>query len=220
MTTELTHFLSIYSVLLPLLAGLLFFKSQEANARIMLLLLAFASIPQLASLFPNPKIKTPLYNLYILIDAVLWGYLFLRNIKIPIIKKAVIAIISIQLFVTIYVFAVNGIQNRFYAELICLHSLIQLIWVLLFFYNRYRKEEIQKLEHQSIFWFCLGILLYAPSTYFLFAFYPIIKGNDEYRPIWVAHDLLNTIMYVLFTFGFIVNIRRLTQNRQDAAVEY
>ena len=204
MASNLIHQISVYSVLLPLATGIIFYRHQEANAKLMILLLAFASIPQLsAGLIPAGPLKTSFYNLYILADAGLWGCLFLRNIKIPVIKKAILAILFIQLFVTGYFFVSKGVAAHFYSELVCLNSLIQLVWVLFFFYHRYKTEQIERLEHQSMFWFCLGILLYAPSTYFLFAFFPIINKNIQ---IWTAHDFMNTLMYILFSFGFLVNI--------------
>ena len=201
---------SIFSVLLPLIVGLVYFKTLDTNSRLMELLLVLASIPQLASL-TKWEYNTVLYNGYMLVDAILWGYIFYRNSKNSIIRGSTVVIIALQLVTAIYMFNKTGINTIFHSEFVCWSNLVQSLLVLSFFYERYKREEILALEKEPMFWFCLGILIYAPATYFRFAYYQSV-GKTDY---WLKslHHLPNTGMYLVFTVGLFVNVLRTSKFR-------
>ncbi|MGZ5191888.1 MAG: hypothetical protein ACXWCZ_12830, partial [Flavisolibacter sp.] len=157
----------------------------------MTVLLSFATISQLAGHFDVNKLM--LYNIYCFVDSIFWGYLFFRNSKNPLIRIVIILIILFQV-IAFYLCSTGGIDRRFFSELVCLNNLVQLSYVLSFFYERYKREEIQALEKEPMFWFCLGLLIYAPTSYFLFAFYDVVSDN-----LWSIHHLVNTCMYVIFS---------------------
>lgn len=188
----------------------------------MVFLLAFASVSQLASFFLTNwnKIWT-FYNAYTLIDSLFWGCLFFRNSKSKTIKYIIITALFLQVFVSIYVFSFIGINKRFFSEFVCLNSLLESLWVLSFFYERYKRDEIEALEREPMFWFCLGILIYGPSTYFLFAFYEVIRGSQDtaYEPLWTIHDCLNICMYFIFSIGIAGNVARSSKFR-NAFIRY
>jgi len=79
--------------------------------------------------------------------------------------------------------------------------------VLLFFFNLYKKEDIERLEKKPMFWYCMGILIYSSPTYFLFAYYDHIKQGitDKYLYLWALHDVMNMLMYIIFTKGIVSN---------------
>jgi len=209
--TEILYQVSVYSVLVPLIAGLVIFKKLDMNSRTILLLLLFASIPQLVSFHPVKEVRDTCFNIYNIIDAIIWGYLFFRNSKNNVIRKSIAIIISLQVMTSVLILIKAGIQTRFYTEFVCLSSLLQVLWVLSFFYERYKREEIQALEEEPMFWFCLGILIYAPATYFRFAFYQSMRDTDY--GLKSLHHLLNTGMYLIFTVGILANVIRISKFR-------
>ena len=166
----------------------------------MTVLLSFATISSLAGYYDLGK--APIYNIYCLLDSLFWGYLFFRNSKNRVIKIVILLIILFQVMAFLS-FSRAGISKRFLSELVCLNNLVQLSYVLAFFYERYKREEIQALEKEPMFWFCLGLLVWAPTSYFLFAFYEV--ASDD---LWTIHHFLNTCMYVIFSFGIYVNVIR------------
>lgn len=200
--------LSEYSILLPVITGAIYFKHQDINAKIMLLLVVFALIPQLASsileVTTYKKIRLLLMNPYTIIDATIWNILFYKNIKSIKIRVAIIIVTLMQFFYWTYLVATDGFQKKLFHELICLTSIVQVIWIVVLLYSRYKTEQILALEKQSLFWFCLGLFIYAPCTYFLFAFYDISRA-DEFKFLWTIHSILNALMYIVFTIGFFVN---------------
>lgn len=200
--------LSVYSVLLPFLAGLILWKFQDANARIMVVLLAFASIPQLCSkLGVSKDVKIILYNLYILIDVLLWGYLFYRITHIKL-TRIIILVLCLSLFAfDVYTFVSFGINKKFFSYLVSFNNVIQVICVLIYFYEKYYNEKIIRLVEDSMFWFCFGILIYAPLTYFMFAFRFYVPDFEKVF-WWHYHDVINTILYIIISIGFLIRIKK------------
>jgi len=201
---------SIFSVLLPLVIGSICFKKLDINSRLVVMLMAIASIPQLSSLAKS-EYRFVLYNSYMLTDAIFWGYIFFRNSKNQVIRSSIIVVILLQVVAAVYVFIKEGINSRFHSEFVCWSNLVQSLLVLSFFYERYKREEIMALEKDPMFWFCLGILIYAPATYFRFAFYGKLKstvyGLDS------IHHLLNAGMYLVFAVGILANVIRISKLR-------
>jgi hypothetical protein len=198
--------LSVYSVLIPLLMGLLFWKFQDANARIMIVLLAFATCSQLSEkIFPGQK--NAFYNLYTIVDIFFWSVLLYINTRSKL-TQAVFLILSISLItLALVVFISSGLNTRFYSYLVCFDSMIQVICVLVYFYEKYKTEEITRLADDSMFWFCIGILFYAPCTYFIFVF----RSVNGILPveIWIYHHVLNIFLYLIITIGLMMNYKRM-----------
>ncbi len=197
--------LSVYSVFIPFISGLLLVKFLDNNSKIILILLAFASASQVSSVFLFKNIINSFYNLYTVIDISFWAYLFLYNTKTTYSKTIGIMLYAVQLLVIASFFYWEGIKSRFFFELVCLDNLVQVIWVLILFYEKYKRDEITRLEKQPIFWFCIGILIYAPCTYFLFAFYNKTHHKESYVGLWNLHSTLNTLLYLAFTIGMWIN---------------
>ena len=210
---ELLYMLSVYSVLFPFLLGLIFFKKIDINSKLLLFLVACASIAQIAlSVLPKKQIPA-FYNVYIIIDATFWMIIFMKNIQTFWSRKLISLLFLAQVVVFIYYMFCKEVGKRFFNELVCLASLLQVVWILLYFYERYSKEENAALEKKPMFWFCMGLLLYVPCTYFLFAFYPIIRGPyaSHYASLWTLHDILNSCMYLIFSIGICVNFKSVSK---------
>lgn len=207
------HQLSYFSVLIPIVVGLFVFIYLDANSKIVLFVLLFASISNLAPVFFEKKEDVWLfYNLYIVADVSLWAIIFLINQRNKTIRLLTGIIWLFTLLISLYYFFKTGISTRFYNELVCLDSLVQVIWVLLYFYSLYKNEDIEHLFNKPMFWFCVGILLYSPSTYFLFAFYNDIRlaVTDKYAYLWRFHDLMNSLLYISLSIGMWVNRKKAT----------
>jgi hypothetical protein len=198
----------------PLVLGLMYLPKLDKNSRILLILLTFATISQFSDFFSEHHIVRFLdqkndvyrfYNIYGIIDSTIWGFLFYRNSKKKWIKAVILTFVSLQVFTSVYVFSTEGLSNKFYTEFVCLSSLLQLLWVLSYFYERYQREEIRALEKEPMFWFCLGILVYSPTTYFRFVYYEILH-DQKFSGLEIIHHLLNTAMYLVFAIGIVVNI--------------
>lgn len=202
--------LSVYSVLLPFLTGLILWKFQDANARIMFVLLVFASFSQIGGKY-LPVEENIRYNLYTIADALFWSLLFYRN---TIGRNARVIIFTLYTGLIIYAsisYFSFGIQKVFFAEVVCLNNIIQVICVLIYFYERYNNEKMVRLADDSMFWFSLAILFYAPCTYFMFAYLNFFGKSEQ---LWKYHNILNTLLYFIITIGLLVRVKKVKTHLQ------
>jgi hypothetical protein len=197
--------LSIYSVLLPFLAGLLLWKFQDANARIMVILLAFASFSQILGTSLK-EYQSDIYNIYLIADGTFIPLIFFRNTRIRSIRILIFSLWMTLIITTVATFLKNGIHNRAFFDLICFDSAIQVICVLVYFYEKYYSEEIMALKEEPLFWFSLAILFYAPCTYFWFAYRNFFGKANELK---IYHDILNILLYFIITIGLLVRVKKI-----------
>lgn len=199
---------SVWSVCLPLIAGILNYKHIERNVRIILLILLLAAVPQVATII-NSEYQLPVvfYNSYILAEAALWPLFFYRNIAIPRIRQWIISLLLLNLVPVLTIYIVCGIRQRFYHELVCYNSLLQTILIALYFYELNNRTAYVRLWQQRLFWISIGLLYYAPCTFFLFLFYTKVNayyGRSDLHFLWDIHSCFNVLMYILFTIGLII----------------
>jgi hypothetical protein len=192
--------LSIFSIFLPILLCILLFKRLDRNSTIVFILLLLAGFPQLAYRFAGHDVMILLFNAYILVDFVTWGYIFLINSQNRVIRNLIKLSMLFSIIISSVLFVSTGIECRFYSELICLNSLLQVLFILAYFYSLYLTEEEIELQRKPIFWFSLGLLLYAPVTYFHFAFHSRVSAN-----VAIIHNLMNSLMYIIFSIGILAN---------------
>lgn len=201
---ELSNHVSIISVCVPFVTGLILFKKIDANSRVLVLLLFFATLAQLST-YSNRSEE--FYNLYTVLDPLFWGYIFFRNSRNKWIRSFIVVTACLQPIVSLSRFDKVGLSDQFYSQLVCINNLLLLLWVVSFFYERYYTDHIYSLEREPLFWFCLGILFYAPGSYFYFAFQENLAVETSAK-ITAMHDLLNTAQYLIFAFGIYINLKR------------
>ena len=193
------------------MAGLLIFNKLDFNSKMLILLLACATPPNLSKyIFSDEKHRWIVYNINTLVDSAIWGFIFLRSSRSKKIKILTVFLLCVQAIAFIWTCLFFGIASRFYNEFVCWDSLLQIFWVLSYFYEKYKYNAVSAFEREPLFWFCLGILIYAPTTYFHFAYFKIIRvdKSPEVANLWNLHSLLNGLMYMIFFIGIIVNRKR------------
>ena len=201
--------LSIFSIFLPILLSIVLFNRLDRNSTIVFILLLMAGFPQLAYRFAVHDVRIVLYNAYILIDFVVWGYIFLINSKNRVLKNLIRLSILFSIVCSLALFLSTGIECRFYSELICLNSLLQVLFILAYFYSLYLTDQEIELQRKPMFWFSLGLLVYAPVTYFHFAFHSRVSAN-----VAIIHNLVNALMYIIFSIGILANAYPIVKAKQ------
>jgi len=206
MDSHILNTISIYSIFIPLIIGLINYLNLEANARILLLLLAFASIPHIATLVEK-ELPTVFYNGYILADAILCPLIFIKSSNVAKIKKWLLVIFVINTGFVLICLLFWGVSKRFYSELVIVNSFFQMLLVTIYFYELNYRNEYIFLKKERMFWFCMGLLFYAPCTFFVFLFYNKINhyyATSSLNYLWRIHDFFNVLMYLLFGIGFFI----------------
>jgi hypothetical protein len=204
------NYLSIFSVFAPLSIGIFHYRQLETNARILLLIVAFASIPQFLTLI-SPALPVGFYNSYIIVDVILWPLLYFVSSESSKLRKTLLILMLLNVVIDLAFVLSNFSSGRFFYELVCVDSIFQVIYVSLFFYELNLRNEFIDLRRLPLFWFSIGILFYAPCTFFVFLFYFKINkiyGEGESSYLWRIHDFFNILMYVLFAVGLLIKSKR------------
>lgn len=204
---------SVYSILVPLVTGLVVLKYLDHASKAVLGLLIIAAIPQLGFAVIPGFLKNITYNLYSIVEYIFWSWLFYVNSSMVWIRRIIILLLLIFLGLTIQLTVVEGgLSKRFFNELQCLNSMVQVILVLFYYYNLSRGDRELQLQYEPLFWFTMAILLYAPSTYFYFVFYNEIRVHHMYTETRLIHNVLNALHYVIIAAGMYINRKSKTLN--------
>jgi hypothetical protein len=191
--------------------GLINYRFLDANAKTLLLLVAFASVPHIATII-NRDLPVIYYNSYILTDSLLCPLVFLKSSNISKIKRWLVLVLIINSCIVLAGLVLGGISKRFYYELVVVNSIFQMLLVTLYFYELNYRNEYIVLKKERMFWFCIGLLFYAPCTFFVFLFYNKINhyyAKSDLNYLWQIHDFFNTLMYFLFGIGFMLKKKAL-----------
>ena len=203
---------SIFSVFLPLIIGIIKVKDLEANARLVLLIVAFASIPHIATVLNNVKsIPVFYYNSYIIVDAFFWPLVFWKIQKNQKSRKLYLLLLVFNILIVFIGVLYLGFTRNFAYQLVCINSIFQVIFVAIYFYDLSSFRQYLSLILIPTFWFSIGLLFYAPTTFFLFLFYDRINKlvvSSELNYLWELHNFFNTFMYLMFSIGFVISKRK------------
>lgn len=200
--------ISIWSITIPLFVGFVNFKILNQNSLIVYYLILLASIPQLLTIgFLRTSTLNLIYNVYTPIEFGFIFYLMSRNIYISLLRKLLIAISFLFVFLSLYLIASTGINGRFLYEWVCYANLCYFCYcILIIFQNLINEKDLLHYD-MPMFWFLSGLLLYTPCTFFVFALYPFIYKSDNIiiKNLWIIHNIFNTVLYIFYAVGLYKN---------------
>jgi len=86
-----------------------------------------------------------------------------------------------------------------------LGNLILLLIILMYFKSLIHTERILTFDKELEFWICCGLLLFYLGTFPMFGLYNYFLNNypQELRIYYVVMLVLNSLMYLLFSFGML-----------------
>lgn len=197
--------LSIWSILLPLVAGFLFFKQLDESSRVIFIIVVLATIPQLltVSMLHTKKLNV-VYNVYTLLEFSLMYFFIGKEFQNRAFKIASYALIFLFYALALWVIHEYGLYEKFLNELICAANIIYLIWIFLFILQGLLHERNLINAKQPVFWFVAGLLFYTPCSIFVVALANYIQKstNPFIHNLWSIQGVFNTLMYILFAVGF------------------
>jgi hypothetical protein len=203
------NLLSSWSCLLPLMFGVvwLFFLSKES--RIVLLIVLFASVPQMLHVLnvKNETLKLLAYNLYTPAEFLLFFSIFYRHVEnsknLLLLKATFMAYVTLSIFFIVHF----NITKDFISEWAILNNICYTAWILIIFFEQYAYTNSKSLDfHDPFFWYVMGLLFYAPCTAMIFSMWNFIQ-KDNNSLLKMIHEIFNINMYILFAIGFLKEYR-------------
>lgn len=193
------------SILLPIIIGLVKYKSADKASRLLVFYLIVSGLINLSALIlVQLHMKNlPLLHLYTLVEAVFLLAYFRAIFTDPLVKKV--------LWYTMIIFPLLCIMNFSFIQSIYsfntytrpLEAILITFFCLLYFYKSgFTENWINKPTN----WFNMGILLYFPVACVIFIlsnYLVFTKANKEMNSlVWQVHATLVLVMYVIWARGF------------------
>ena len=203
---ELINTLSIWSIFLPIITGIYKLLKLKYIPGIIFSICLIGTPPQLLNYIHRSSPLKPLfYNLYLILEFVLVYFLFRRELK----KRRLFTTMVCLFYPLIaFYFLQNQLTTEFTPYMVCVNSAVYIVWVFIFIMEQVDSEDSASTFSisNSFFWYLTGIFLYATCTYPIFMLWDYIytnKNDPLVKSLLMVHDVINTLMYVLFTIGLI-----------------
>lgn len=204
---------SVYSILLPLIPALYFFKQHEKPMRVLAI---FISVSTCFDLYSLVTAKLGINNLnvlhiYTVIEYSFIAYFFstlyvFQKIRVPILISIIIFSIS-SLYYSFFIaniFQFNSIPRT-------TECLLLFIIALYYSYKLFEHEDYVSLIKYPYFWVTAGILLYFGGNMVNFALYKFIlttSSPESGRDFWNVHSLLNIQANIFYFIAFLWSPRQ------------
>jgi hypothetical protein len=205
---DIIHSVSIWIIVLPVLAGFINYKGLNKDSRWIFLLVLIAAVPQLLTFAINEHtaLLNISYNLYKLVEMAVFYFLFANKFLLK--SSRVVLQCSILLylcFVVYYLFS-QGFAASFLNILVCINNCIYVLWILLLLKEQYQVKESFIVRSNPFMWYLLGILIYAPCSVVVFALYHYIREQENIliANLWIIQSICNILLYILFTVGLFI----------------
>lgn len=202
--------LSLYSIFLPLLAGLYKFKSLSYTLKVLLIYIVISTISEILGeyLWQHGLNNVLVINIFIFSQFNLLAYIYYIHFKNYQFSKLLpYCIITFTIFAIINAFWLENIFRTLNSNTLILSGFILIILSIVFFHKSMTEENNEK---STMFWISSAILFYFFTNMFIFIFDDIF--NDiTLRPysisLWSIHAIINIITNVLFIIAFLKSRR-------------
>lgn len=196
--------LSIWSIIIPLIVGSIYFKKLNKQSKLIYYLVVLATFPQVLTAFiAKTPILNSIYNIYTPMEFALTYFFIGNKFKAFFFQKASQLIVVLFIFLSLIFFVYDGIEKKVTNELICAANIFYLCWIFLYILESIINDEELLNVELPLFWYIIALFLYAPCTALVTAFdYYIGKStNVLINNLWIIHDIFNSLLYIFFAIG-------------------
>lgn len=197
---KIYSYLSIFSLVVPLLAGTIKFKTLSAWLRVLFIYVIMSALTEILSLAFSKGFKTGYFitqNIFTLLEFLLLISIYYLESDNKIFKKVILIITSLYTAFTIYDFFSNT-NGSLPDMLASIESFIFISLSVYFFYKIQNELLIPSLYQYSYYWFNTAVLFYFATSLILFFCGDYLDRceRDKYELIWGLH-LTGNIIYNL-----------------------
>ncbi|MCB0628320.1 MAG: hypothetical protein R2824_14660 [Saprospiraceae bacterium] len=207
MIKELSIYLSdisMYSIVLPAIAGLILFNRMSKVQRVIWLLVLLSVLTEVIARWVRntDEFQNLVYYIFTLCEFILLSYIFMQTL-VPFFRRAFLLtlIIFFCLFVIVDMVWLSGLA-AFNSYSTAVEGLLIIFLILCYFYKTLQELRIKYLEREPLFWVSTGVLLYFSSNLFIFLFTNYINSSTRALfIIWGIHAIFGILLNVLYTLA-------------------
>lgn len=202
---------STFSVLAPVVAGLICFRHLTPPLRVVFLLVMIAGAVEMLSLpvFRGVGSTLTVYVIYTLIEFLLVSLFYYLLAQNPGHQKVIFwgSIAYIISFIAVLSIWENNSEH--FGYLSAVESVLIVLWVLLYLRQILYNQINMDLKRAPTFWVSVGFLLYFFGSFFLFASFSLLMEDKVIAVQFytVIHSALNILNYLLICVGFYFSTR-------------
>jgi len=197
------HFLKVtttFATLVPIAAALLRFKTAGKIYRLFLLYLSYGFLTDILVwqlMDVSSEASFFLFILFPLVEAIFMIWFIKSTNKSPVLVR--ICNLLMILMIPFWICA-HYLYNHSEQLSALFDSSYEIVVAMLSGFSLLKlAEKEDHLPKNPIFWLQTGIFFYCFSTFYVSGF----LGSDLRQKIWWIHNVVNLLVYILFTIGFL-----------------
>jgi hypothetical protein len=207
---EVLNLISYLSFLIPVSAGIIFYKSLDSTFRLLFVLTILGAISDsLLQLLPHYKITfIPFANIYVILESVLLPFVF--NTLQPFKKNRVWLFVALAIVALTWIVSFKETENfmQFNKYARCTESLLIIVYSYTFLIYESNHSHIP-LNRNAAFLLVSVLLCYFCISLALFSISDLILTNHptQLEQLWHIQTLLNLICNFAFSYCYWCNSR-------------
>ena len=205
---SISHAISIWIIIIPLVAGFINYKGLNKDSRLIFFLVLIGVIPQMLTFIINEEspVLNYSYNIYTPVEFFIIRKLFSakyqNKVNDHILYYSAFAYAAISV---IFLFT-HDLKNEFINVWACTNNLFYILWILLYLQEQYNSENITISKKNPFSWYLMAFIIYAPCSLLVVSLYHYIRSADNafVNNLWIIQNLCNILLYVFFTIGLLI----------------
>ncbi len=201
-----TFFLSAYTVIFPLVLGLIGFSrfSKALQYFVILLLLVLISESTAFYLGWQKLNNLIVYDVFTAVEYAFLMIVFSNWFEKRGIRTALLASIPVFLLVWLYGKFIAGSTDQFDSIFLSVESVV-FVFLSVIVLIKEMKDSTVLLVDNPVFWVSSGLLVYFAGNLFVFALIDQLlqPGIERFHGAWMIHTVLNVTKNILFSLGFL-----------------
>jgi len=196
--------ISQFSVLIPLITGLRYYRKLNGGFKVFVWYFGFALGMELLSMLANELFCNNLFLMYFLVpyEFMFFAYVFCfpNNGLFKKVATTAGGILGIALIADLSIYGFLGAPSVSRS----IESALLILLALRYFYFYFKGNSIAPVYRQPLFWFSSGVLVYFGIDFFTFMMSNVLLENNESvaRMAKVLHGVLNIVSYIFFMVSF------------------
>lgn len=199
---------SQYSVLLPIIAGIIHYKKLTPIFRILLYFFVYSLCTEIASSWTKELFGTtnnmPIARIFILVEFLVFSAVYLMHLQNSLPWKIIIIVNLIIGTAVAFAdaFYINDIRS--WPNVSWPYSAVSIVvYSLAYFYFLFRDQTLYS-RIDPMFWVNSGAMVYfANSAYYFMQKSHLIHNDPEASTVgWYIHAVFNIVAYILYTKAF------------------
>lgn len=192
-------YLSSFSILLPSLLGIAFFKSLYPMLKLLIVFIVLTAGLELwvTLLHYHGTNNMFLFHLHTYLEFTVFSTIFLRLLKGRRNMIIVIGLIAVFLGYLMYTLVNGETFERLNWFIRVLESAILITFALMYIRREFIRLDQRNLKMNPYFVLSAGLLIYFFGTLTIFLFFQLMN-DDQFTSVWVVHSLLNIFLNIIY----------------------